>query len=159
MKTQTYKLGDLRKNPDIQEGLLFFALALGLAVYSLINHYGTARLEWKLSPYMFPFLISIFLGALSISLISDGLHKIRTDVTSSHKGAPLWKRAMLMFFIAIAYFLSMNLLTFIPATILFLVASFLFLGERRLWLIGILSIATSVIIYILFDVLLHVMLP
>jgi len=159
MKNQTYKLDDLRKNPDIQEGLLFFALAIGLAVYSLSNHYGTARLEWKLSPYMFPFLISIFLGALSFSLITDGLHKIRTSGANSRKVAPLWKRAMLMFFIAIAYYLIMNLLTFIPATILFLCGSFLFLGERRLWLIGVLSIATSVIIYVLFDVLLHVMLP
>jgi hypothetical protein len=159
MKNQTCKLGDLRKNPDIQEGLLFFALALGLAVYSLSNHYGTARLEWKLSPYMFPFLISIFLGALSLSLISEGLHKIRTGAGASRKTTPLWKKAMLMFFIAIAYFFIMNLLTFIPATILFLCASFLFLGERRFWLIGILSIATSVIIYVLFDVLLHVMLP
>lgn len=159
MKNHTYRLGDLRRNSDIQEGSLIFALALGLAVYSLRNHYGTAGLEWKLSPYMFPFLISIFLGALSFSLIADGLYKIRTSATSSRKATPLWKRSVLMFFIAIAYFLIMNLLSFIPATMLFLVVSFLFLGERRLWLIGVLSIATSVIIYVLFDVLLHVMLP
>jgi len=159
MKNQTYKLGNLRRNTDIQEGSLFFVLSLGLAVYSLRNHYGTAGLEWKLSPYMFPFLISILLGALSISLITDGLYKIRTGATSAHRATPLWKRSLLMFIIALAYFLIMNLLTFIPATILFLCGSFLFLGERRLWLIGVLSITTSVIIYVLFDVLLHVMLP
>jgi putative tricarboxylic transport membrane protein len=159
MKTQTYKLGDLRKNPDIQEGVVFFILGIALAVYSLKNHYGTAKLEWKLSPYLFPFLISIFMGALSFSLIADGLYKMRTVGTSTHKGTPLWKRALMMFGISILYYLSLRLLTFIPATTLFLCASFVFLGEKRIWLIGVLSIATSGIIYVLFDVILHVMLP
>ena len=48
---------------------------------------------------------------------------------------------------------------FIPGTVVFLVLLFLLLGERRPLLVGILSVSTSVVIYYLFHVLLHVMLP
>ncbi len=70
---------------DIQEGSLSSALALGLAVYSLSNHYGTTGLEWKLSPY------NVSLPHLDLprspffSLIADGMYKIRTGTTSSQK--------------------------------------------------------------------------
>jgi hypothetical protein len=159
MKAHDRDFRELIKVSEIQEGLLFFLCAALLLVYSLVNHLGSISLEWKLSPYLFPLLIAICLGVLSVSLLAEGFRKKGTEEVGAKKGVSLWKRSICIFLFAICYFLLMNLITFIPATILFLIVSFLYLGERRLWLIGALSLSTAFIVYFLFDVMLHVMLP
>lgn len=146
-------------NRNIQDAFLFFILATALMVYSLVNHYSTVKLEWKLSPYLFPVLIAVFIGALSFSLLTDGLRQINSDEKSRKKAAINWKGVLFTIGISIAYFSTMKFLKFVPSTILFLVALFLHLGERRVWLIALISVVCSLSLYIIFGVMLHVMLP
>lgn len=146
-------------NKNIQDAFIFFILAIALIIYSLVNHYSTAKLEWKLSPYLFPVLIAVFIGALSISLLADGKRQIRLNEKSDKKAAIHWKGVLFTIGSSIAYYGIMRFLTFVPSTILFLVAMFLHLGERRIWLIALISVVCSLLIYIIFGVMLHVMLP
>jgi len=147
------------QNKNIQDAVLFFILAITLIIYSLVNHYSTAKLEWKLSPYLFPILIAVFIGALSFSLLADGIRQIKLNEKSEKKAAIHWKGVLFTIGISVVYYGTMKFLTFVPSTILFLVAMFLHLGERRIWLIALISVVCSFSIYIIFGVMLHVMLP
>ena len=60
---------------------------------------------------------------------------------------------------AIVYEVLMNIIGYIPATVVFLVAMIRFFGEKRWWLIVVIAVATSLIIYLLFGVLLNVRFP
>lgn len=146
-------------NKNIQDALFFFILAVVLMIYALVNHYDTANLEWKTSPYLFPVLIAIFIGALSFSLVADGIRQIKSSEKDSDKIAAQWKGVVYTILVSVLYYVIMSVITFIPATILFLVAMMLYLGERRIWLIAAVSIISSLAIYIIFGMLLHVMLP
>ena len=54
------------------EGVFLLFVSVFGVVMSLISH-KDFNVEWKLSPYLFPLIISFFLLFLSISIILDGL--------------------------------------------------------------------------------------
>lgn len=142
-----------------QESIIFFILSIALFIYSLTKHYGVMKLEWKMSPYLFPALISIFLFFLSISLFSDGLRQIKEKNTVKNGEPVSWKKLILTITACAVYIIIMPLITFIPSTIMFIAFMLYLLGERKKLFIVLLSVPFSVIIYFLFSVLLHVMLP
>lgn len=150
-------------NPTVQESVLFFLLSIALLVYALYKHYTGLPVSWEMSPYLFPVLISVFLFLLSISLFADGRKQYAAGEergqAAEEKPATDWKSTLFTVVAAVIYFLLMPVIKFIPATILFLVAMFWFLKERRWWLVAILSVATAGLIYVMFGVLLNVMLP
>ena len=146
-------------NKNIQDALFFFIFAVAMLIYALANHYNSTKMEWKTSPYLFPFLIAVFIGALSFSLFADGIRQIKSSEKSAEKTTVQWKGVVFTIAVSIIYYGIMNFITFIPATILFLVAMFLYLGERRIWLMALISVLSSLTIYVIFGVLLHVMLP
>lgn len=59
----------------------------------------------------------------------------------------------------IAYLFLMQLITFIPATILLLAFLIWLMGERRIHVIVLVSIVTPGVLYVLFSILLNVRLP
>lgn len=153
----------LLSNATVQESVLFFLLSIALLVYALYKHYTGLPVSWEMSPYLFPVLISVFLFLLSISLFTDGRKQYAAGEErgqeTGEKPATDWKSTLFTVVAAVIYFLLMPVIKFIPATILFLVAMFWFLKERRWWLVAILSVATAGLIYVMFGVLLNVMLP
>jgi hypothetical protein len=60
---------------------------------------------------------------------------------------------------AVGYYLVLPLLHFIPATVIFLAALIAFLGERRLWLVGLVAVVSTLAIWGIFGRALGVMLP
>jgi hypothetical protein len=142
-----------------QESIVFFVLSIVLFIYSLTKHYGAMKLEWKMSPYLFPILISIFLFFLSISLFSDGLHQIKKNTSVKNREPIAWRNLILAITACLVYIVIMPIVTFIPSTIIFIAFMLYLLGESKKLFIVILSILVSVIIYFLFSTLLHVMLP
>lgn len=146
-------------NKNIQDALLFFILAAALMVYALVNHYSTANLEWKTSPYLFPVLIAVFIGALSFSLLADGIRQLKESKEDSKTTVVNWKGVVYTIAASVIYYGIMRIVTFVPATILFLVAMLVYLGERRIWVVGLVSIVSALSIYAIFGVLLNVMLP
>ena len=149
----------LLSTKSAQDGVVVLLLGIALCVYSFYMFY-TAKVvtEWKMSPYLFPVLISVFAIALSLSLFADGKREL-VEAGEAESAPANLKKVFVVIGLSIAYYLMLKFITFIPATIIFLVAMFIFFGERRWWLIGLLSVATSGIIYVLFGILLNVRLP
>jgi hypothetical protein len=157
------------KNKSIQECLCVFALGAALLCYSLVEHYGGPHVEWKMSPYLFPSLVAVFLMLLGVSLLFDGLGQIKAAKRISEAGTDgkrgdtakevKWKTVLVTIALAVVYYLVLPFLTFIPATIVFLVAFIFFLGERRYWLIALIAVISSVLLWAIFGIALGVMLP
>ena len=65
----------------------------------------------------------------------------------------------LIFVIMIAYAVIMNYFGFIPATLLFVIATMLAMGERRPIWIGLTTVVITGFIYVVFTVIMGVILP
>jgi len=150
------------KNKNIQDSFIIFCFGVFLFWYSLSNHYNGPAVEWKMSPSLFPILISVFLILLSVSLFFDGLRQIKNE-TSENKSAAapvfMLKPVLVTIALSIAYFYLMRFIKFIPSTMLYLAGMILFLGEKRYWLIALIAVICTFSIYVLFDLALGVMLP
>ena len=137
------------------EGVFLFVVSvLGISM-SFISH-KDFNVEWKLSPYLFPLIISFFLLILSISIIMQGLK----DESEKKEKGKIDIRSLLIFcLVCILYLLVFNFLGFVLSTIILLVLLMMLLGERRWWFILLVSVISSLIIYLLFAKYLSVMLP
>ena len=136
--------------------LLFFAIGAGLLVYSLYQH-SRFNIDWAMSPYLFPLLISIFLLLLAVGLVAETIGKTKAE--TKNNGSAYRGKLLLSVAGILAYYLAMPYLGFIFSSLLFLAAMFWLLGERRWQLILLLSAGTTFILYGIFHGLLHVMLP
>lgn len=135
------------------EGIAFLLLSVSLIVYSLVNH-AEAQVEWKQSPYLFPLLIAVFLLPFSLSVIKQGAGQCPQE-SGKFQGKP----TLVMVAATALYIASMGLLGFLVSTALFLLFIIRYLGERR-WVVTIsIAILFPVVLYLLFAMLLHVMLP
>lgn len=153
----------LNANGTCLEGLFFLVASTALFVYSLYFHADSGS-QWKQSPYLFPLVIAVFLFLLSLSLLREGrqegsANRADGEVAQGPVADISWKKTAVVTLLVFAYMQGIGLVGFILATFLFLVATFLYLKERRLWLIASLSIAFPLVVYVLFGMLLHVMLP
>jgi hypothetical protein len=170
---------DWLKNGGVQDALVVFVLGCALFFYSLKEHYGwflaagenhIAR-EWKLSAYLFPALIAVFLILLAVSLLFEGLlrekpaddtlprEKPASQKTSSSPNSAKLKPAVLVIILSIAYYFALKPLRFLPSTIIFLALLMFLLGERRVLRITIVSVLSALVIYAVFALALKVMLP
>lgn len=151
----------LLHQPSCQDAIFVGLCSVGLLVYSLYHHYFDRNTsEWKMSPYLFPTLISVFGLLLTLSLVADAFNEMRhpeqEEKSSSKKNLI---GVLVMVAAALVYYILMPILTFIPATMLFLVALFIYLGERKWWKLLLLSGITTAAIYVLFGIALNVRLP
>ena len=141
-------------NPVLIEGIVLCALSVLGIIFSIICHYGF-KVEWKLSPYLFPLFISIMLCILSISLILSSFSGLKE--AKREKGD---RKTFLLFLLECAiYLIVLKYLGFLISTMLLLCAIVHLLGEKSWWKIILISVVTSLIIYFLFGVYLGVMLP
>ena len=137
------------------EGVFLFVVSVFGISMSFISH-KDFNVEWKLSPYLFPLIISFFLLILSISIIMQGLK----DESEKKEKGKIDIRSLLIFGrVCILYLLVFNFLGFVLSTIILLVLLMMLLGERRWWFILLVSVISSLIIYLLFAKYLSVMLP
>ena len=137
------------------EGVFLFVVSVFGISMSFISH-KDFNVEWKLSPYLFPLIISFFLLILSISIIMQGLK----DESEKKEKSKIDIKSLLIFgLICILYLLVFNFLGFVLSTIILLVLLIMLLGERRWWFILLVSVISSLIIYLLFAKYLSVMLP
>lgn len=139
------------------EGILFLIVSIILNIYSLVNHYKTPNLEWKLSPYLFPILIGIFIGILAVLLIMEDL-KFK-KINNKKKEIIKWKAIIFTIIASIVYYYALKPIGFMVSSILFLASLFFYLGERRLLVVALISISSTLLIYVVFSVFLHAMLP
>ena len=141
-------------NPVVIEGIALLAFSVIGVIYSIVSHFGF-KVEWKLSPYLFPLFISLMLFVLSISLLLSGLKGM--DEKKSEKGD---KKTFLLFLSECAiYLVVLRYLGFLISTMILLGAIVRLLGEKNWVKVILISVVTSLIIYFLFGVYLGVMLP
>ena len=139
----------------VKESFFVFACGLALMAYSLINH-DSSKISWSLSPYLFPFVISIFVIVLSVTLFFGSL---KSDRKVKEKSKILWKPVLSFLAAVSAYYILMPFLGFIISNILLLCGLFVLLGQKIWWKILLLSVTVTFAIYWLFHSFLHVMLP
>ena len=137
------------------EGVFLFVVSVFGISMSFISH-KDFNVEWKLSPYLFPLIISFFLLILSISIIMQGLK----DESEKKEKSKIDIKSLLIFgLVCLLYLLVFNFLGFVLSTIILLVLLMMLLGERRWWFILLVSVISSLVIYLVFAKYLSVMLP
>ena len=68
----------LLHQPSCQDAIFVGLCSAGLLIYSLYHHYFDKNTsEWKMSPYLFPTLLSVFGLLLTLSLVADALNEMR----------------------------------------------------------------------------------
>lgn len=154
----------LLKNPNCQESIFVCLCSLGLLGYSIYHHFFDKNAsEWKTSPYLFPTLVSAFGILLALSLLADTLHELHTPEKAAEPTKPAElkqvRSVLVLIGASLVYYVLLPVITFIPATLAFLLALFIYLGERTWWKLLLLAGITTGAIYILFGIFLNVRLP
>lgn len=148
-------------NKTFREAVFFFAVSAALIVYSFVKHYAGVRIEWKMSPYLFPILVSVFLLLLSVRLFAQARREAnaRDGGAAREKAYFSLRNFLATLAIVLLYGLSMRYVPFGIATAAMLAAMLLLLGERSWKRIALVSILTSGAIWAVFDLGLKVNLP
>ncbi len=60
-------------NHAVQEGILFLLMGGALLWHGLEGHSQAFNKDWSQSPYLFPVLVAVLLGALAVSLLYQGV--------------------------------------------------------------------------------------
>lgn len=143
------------KNSDLIEGAFFFIFSIAGILFSL-NEHSKMSIEWKLSPYLFPLFISILLLFLSITLILSALKK---EEVAKNASPVDWKKIVIFAVMCIIYYNVIVYLGFVLTSFFFLSGMLVLMGEKRWWLVLLISIGTTGVIWGLFAKFLHVLLP
>lgn len=152
------------KNKTVQDGVVVLALGLGLGLFSLYSFFHSrVKAAWIMSPYLFPMLIACFAVALALCMLLEGKHQVDRETFAgapAPKAAPIQtKQVLRVVELSIAYYFLLPILTFIPATALFLNALMSFMGEQR-WKVRLsLAVLTPLALYAIFTLGLNVRLP
>jgi len=152
------------KNKSVQDSVVVFALGVALGVFSVYSFLNSkVKAAWIMSPYLFPMLIACFAVGLGYCLFMEGKHQVDADKAAGReapKAEPIkLKNVVAVVAISIVYYILMRVITFIPATVLFLAALMWFMGERRWKVLIPVAILAPLVIYAIFVWGLSVRLP
>lgn len=159
-------------NHALQEGIFFLLISGALLWYSLESYSSSFNKDWSQSPSLFPVVISLLLGVLSVILLVQGVREKAADRPSGGRLV----QTLIVIGISLLYYLALsvikmpylaisvsslvlNLSTFEVATIVFLLGLMLYLGVRSLPVLVAVPLGTTVFLSVMFRTLLHVLLP
>ena len=171
----------------IVEGVLFCGSGLGLLSYSLISYGKSFNKDWAQSPYLFPLLVGLAMTGLSIWLAGEGIQTMKKEAVdldgrreAGNTQKPIiWGQIsevlIALVLCGIYYLLLVSLKipyvtigifsfmytfsTFEVATVIFLAAMMAFMGVRKLPILLLVPLGTTLFLSIAFRTLLHVLLP
>lgn len=153
----------LLKCSSFQDAVFVGVCSVVLLIYSLYHHHFDRNTsEWKLSPFLFPVLISVFGMLLTVSLIADAVQESKAGGEAAVKEAAAQhnlKGTLIFIAASFAYYFLLPRIHFIPATILYLLGLFIYLGERKWWKLILIPVIATAAIYLLFGKGLNVRLP
>lgn len=144
---------------DIQEGILFLLLSVWLHTHALTSFQKDFTNEWALSPFLFPRVAAIGFLILGLSIFVGGFKSFRTAEAEEAKQDGSWKALLICIAFVIGYYLVLPLITFLPATILFLAVFMFYLGERGPVILVAVPATAAGFLYVAFGILLNVQLP
>lgn len=165
----------------IAEGILFCGSGILLLSYSLISYAKAFNKSWRQSPYLFPALVGAALIGLSIWIMGQGVLAMKragNGITLKEKTDSKGKMARVLGVLVLCglYYLvlgevsiprvtigilsfSITISIFEVATVIFLIAMMWFMKVRKVAVLVLVPIGTSLFLSIAFRTCLHVMLP
>lgn len=174
-------------NSAIQEGILFLILGGAMLWYGLEEHSSAFIKDWSQSPYLFPVLVAVLTGALSISLLYQGLRAAQgaaeavktAEAAARANGGILHAQTIQVLIVlgmSLLYYLALSVLkipyitfgvfawsltisNFEVCTLVFLVVMMLYLGVRRIPVLAAVPLCTTLFLSVAFRAMLHVLLP
>ena len=165
----------------IAEGILFCGSGILLLSYSLMSYAKSFNKAWSQSPYLFPALVGAALIGLSIWIMGQGvlaMKRVGNGITLKEKTDSKGKMARVLGVLVLCgiYYLvlgevsiprvtigilsfSITISIFEVATVIFLIAMMWFMKVRKVAVLVLVPIGTSLFLSIAFRTCLHVMLP
>ena len=154
---------DYIKNKSVQDSVVVLGLGLALGIFSIYSFFHSkVKAEWIMSPYLFPMLIALFAIAMAYCLFMEGKHQVdaeRAGAPVANRDSIKLKSVVIVVGLSVIYYVLMRVITFIPATVLFLAALMWFMGERRWKVLVPVAVLAPLVIYALFALGLNVRLP
>ena len=156
------------KKADVIIGTVF--IVFSVVVLLIIPH--QVRVTEKLADSSFlPTVVSYGLLGLGVLLIISSIPGLRKQEVKEHpretaeqetpeeKKSEHLPRVVLVAVVALGYFFLMKYIGYLPATVIALTVLFVVFGEKRVWMLALLSVAGSGITYLIFRYLFYVRLP
>ena len=165
----------------IAEGILFCGSGILLLSYSLISYAKAFNKSWSQSPYLFPVLVGAALIGLSIWIMGQGvlaMKRVGNGFSLKEKKDSKGKMSRVLGVLVLCglYYLvlgevsiprvtigilsfSITISIFEVATVIFLIAMMWFMKVRKVAVLVLVPIGTSLFLSIAFRTCLHVMLP
>lgn len=139
------------KNGDTASGLFLIVLAIAGVLYTMAHKFKTTV---GLSPGFFPTFVFIMIGICGLVMV---LKSLRAKERSWPKFK--WGKLGAIIGMLLVYILVMNLIGFIISTVLFLTASMLFYGERRIKVIAPVAVGFTACVFLLWTQVFNIPLP
>lgn len=169
------------KNKIMQQAGIFLLLGVGLLLYSALQ-LRVEKVDWILSPYLFPLIIGMVFVVSSIFLYKEEKKQKaekrkdeRTEIMQAESEESFGRREALKFVQerenkelikvgiiftgTLVYVLLIPVIRFLPASFLYLFGLFRFLGEKQILKGLALSGGTVLFLYLLFEKMFYVILP
>ena len=172
----------------IAEGILFCGSGILLLSYSLMSYAKSFNKAWSQSPYLFPALVGAALIGLSVWIMGQGVLEMKRAAAEQRRKLPGSRYRILrkprskllsvlvVLILCVLYYLvlgevsiprvtigilsfSITISIFEVATVVFLIAMMAFMGVRKVPVLILVPVCTSLFLSIAFRTCLHVMLP
>lgn len=127
---------------------LFFALT-----------YQFPKQTLAMSPTLFPRIISVGLFALATLLVLQSRQKKENSSEKQEKVSFPWVRFVLMILIAFLYTHLLEVASYVLATPFLMAGLMIIFYEKKWWLITVVSLVVTFILYVLFRIIFKVPLP
>ena len=146
------------------DGLVVTLLGIAFLAYSVDQFRAMSRkVNWIMSPYLFPMIVAGMAILLGIGIIVESRGKDEKQAKADAEGGrSTLRRALdvvLVIAMAVLYEIALPYTGFVPATAVFLAVMVLFLGERRWYIFVPVAVLTPLILYAIFRLGLNVRLP
>ena len=146
------------------DGLVVTLLGIAFLAYS-VNQFNamSRKVNWIMSPYLFPMIVAGMAILLGIGIIVESRGKDEKQAKAESEGGRSTLRktldVVLVIVLAVLYDIALPYAVFIPSTAVFLAAMVLFLGERKWYIFVPVAVLTPLILYAIFRLGLNVRLP
>ena len=91
----------------LKDGIFFFVLGIALAVYSVVGYNHSFNKDISQSPYLFPFVISVFFVILSCSLMYQGIKLTMPEESDTTKSFD-FKSVIVVLVLSVLYYLFLK---------------------------------------------------
>ncbi len=139
------------KNGDTGSGLFLVLLSIGGIIYTIAHKFKSTI---GLSPGFFPIFCFSIIGICGLVLFLKSF-KLKERSWPKFK----WGRLGAIIGMLLVYIVLMNLIGFVISTLLFLVASMLFYGEKRIKVIAPVSAGLTAFVFLLWTQVFNIPLP